>query len=81
MSHLNEFVGRNMSISEIVQIQIILVINNDYHVDINNGAVVITGKLKIMISIEVTRTIATQRFFLKDFWPLFILQMGCFILQ
>ena len=56
-----------MSISEIVQIQIILVINNDYHVDINNGAVVITGKLKIMISIEVTRTIATQRPKLRSF--------------
>ena len=67
MSHLNEFVGRNMSISEIVQIQIVLVINNDYHVDINNGAVVITGKLKIMISIEVTRTIATQRPKLRSF--------------
>ena len=56
-----------MPMCEIVQTQIVLIINNDYHVDVKNGAVVITEKLKIMISIEVTKTIATQRPKLRSF--------------
>ena len=49
-----------MFTSEIIQIETILMSGNNDNVDINNGVVVITEKVKI-ISIEITKTIVTQR--------------------
>ena len=49
-----------MFTSEIIQIETILMWGNNDNVDINNGVVVITEKVKI-ISIEITKTIVTQR--------------------
>ena len=46
--------------SEIIQIETILMWGNNDNVDINKGVAVITEKVKI-ISIEITKTIVTQR--------------------